>query len=113
MTYPHKLGVRKFLQRVSSSAERIGAINTIVLKDTKAGRVLLGDNIDWIGIKRCIERSGVSLQTAIVVGAGGAARAAVYAVQELRLTQSAPRQPYSRHGGEAGCKFSTYQISAL
>lgn len=84
VTFPHKLQVAGLLDSVSSAAEKIGAINTISKKDGK----LAGDNTDWSGVKTCIDSagiSGLSNAPAIVLGAGGAARAACYALVELGI----------------------------
>ncbi|KAG5803980.1 hypothetical protein H9Q74_011671 [Fusarium xylarioides] len=86
VTFPHKLQIGKFLGSVSPRGESIGAINTIVVTKLNGKRVLHGDNTDWIGIKRCVEKSGArdfASSSALVLGAGGAARAACYAGQTL------------------------------
>ncbi|VTT73624.1 unnamed protein product [Fusarium fujikuroi] len=86
VTFPHKLQIGKLLGSVSPRGESIGAINTVVVTEFNGGRVLHGDNTDWIGIKRCVEKSGprdFASSSALVLGAGGAARAACYAVQTL------------------------------
>ncbi|POR31400.1 Quinate repressor protein [Tolypocladium paradoxum] len=88
VTYPHKLQVGRLLSSVTPRADKIGAVNTIVVHQSGKGRTLTGDNTDWLGIKRCIERSGLdNLQSssALVLGAGGAARAACYAIQTLGI----------------------------
>lgn len=82
VTFPHKLQVEGLLDSVSEAGTKIGAINTISKKDGK----LLGDNTDWSGVKACIDSAGMSGLTdapAIVLGAGGAARAACYALVEM------------------------------
>ncbi|KAG4266557.1 shikimate-5-dehydrogenase [Fusarium proliferatum] len=86
VTFPHKLQIGKLLGSVSPRGESIGAINTVVVTEFNGERVLHGDNTDWIGIKRCVEKSGArdfASASALVLGAGGAARAACYAVQTL------------------------------
>ncbi|KAK2599916.1 hypothetical protein N8I77_011633 [Diaporthe amygdali] len=84
VTLPHKLQVADLLDFVSPAAKKIGAINTISKKDGK----LWGDNTDWSGIKSCIDSAGITGLAdapAIVLGAGGAARAACYALVELGI----------------------------
>ncbi|KAH7166417.1 hypothetical protein EDB81DRAFT_943309 [Dactylonectria macrodidyma] len=86
VTFPHKLQIGKLLNSVSERAEKIGAINTVVVQNVSGKRLLHGENTDWVGIKRCIERSSIrdlSSSVAVVLGAGGAARAACYAIQTL------------------------------
>lgn len=82
VTFPHKLQVAGLLDSVSAAAEKISAINTISRKDGK----LYGDNTDWIGVKTCIDGAripGLTDAPAIVLGAGGAARAACHALVEM------------------------------
>jgi pentafunctional AROM polypeptide len=89
VTYPHKLNIQPLLDSVSVSAMKIGAVNTVVVEDSASGRVLRGDNTDWLGILQCIKHSMITCQTAVVVGAGGAARAAVFALQHLGVQRIA------------------------
>ncbi|KAJ4371144.1 hypothetical protein N0V83_004360 [Neocucurbitaria cava] len=86
VTFPHKLHIAPLLDAITPCAAEIGAINTIVAQGEGGHRRLLGDNTDWIGIKNCIERSkpkNLESCAALVLGAGGAARAACYAFQVL------------------------------
>ncbi len=78
VTIPHKENVIPFLDTLDRVAEEIGAVNTIVHREKR----LFGYNTDWIGVKRALEEV-VSLadKRAVVVGAGGAARAVVYALK--------------------------------
>lgn len=90
VTFPHKLQIGKLLSSTSPQAEKMGAVNTIVVKHTNEGRILVGENSDWSGIKACIERGQcreLEASPALVIGAGGAARAACYALQVLGITK--------------------------
>jgi len=93
VTAPHKLQVGKYMDEISEEAKTMGSINTIVASLTPGTnqRKLSGDNTDWLGITRCIEGGKVDLSTtettAVVLGAGGAARAAVYAFVKLGIRQ--------------------------
>ncbi|GKT46243.1 pentafunctional AROM polypeptide [Colletotrichum spaethianum] len=90
VTFPHKLQIGKLLDSVTPCAEKIGAVNTVIVDERSGKRCLLGDNTDWHGIKRCIEKSGVEgLQSsaALILGSGGAARAACYACLELGISE--------------------------
>lgn len=92
VTYPHKLHVGRLLDTISPQAQQIGAINTIIAKQTPEGRILSGDNSDWAGIKACIDKSGLkNLESspALVLGAGGAARAACYAIKTIGIREIA------------------------
>lgn len=81
VTVPHKEAVMPFLDDISETALRIGAVNTIIPRD---GR-LIGDNTDAYGFRASIEeRFGeIKPKRAIVLGAGGASRAIIVALQEL------------------------------
>jgi shikimate dehydrogenase len=79
VSLPHKEAVMAHLDAVDETARRIGAVNTVTLRE---GR-LVGSNTDWIGLARALERaSGLAGRRAVVLGAGGTARAAVFALRE-------------------------------
>lgn len=84
VTIPHKEELRQEMDELSDAARIIGAINTITkLADGK----LHGDNTDWLGIKRQLESRLTSTPeeglTCLLCGAGGTARAAAYALQQM------------------------------
>ncbi len=77
VTVPHKQAVVPFLDEVSQAAQDTGAVNTIVNRE---GR-LTGHNTDVTGFLRALqEDAGFQAQgkRALVLGAGGSARAVVY-----------------------------------
>ena len=79
VTVPHKLNVMPHLDEISSHAKAIGAVNTVVKHDHR----LRGDNTDWTGFLSDLKFNGVDVNTpnhAMVLGAGGSARAVVYAL---------------------------------
>ena len=75
VSIPHKEAVIEHLDEVDETAQRIGAVNTVTLRD---GR-LVGTNTDWLGAVRALE-SERSLEgaRAVVLGAGGTARATAF-----------------------------------
>jgi shikimate-5-dehydrogenase len=89
VTFPHKLQVGKLLDSLSPVASKVGAVNTVVVRTLENGeRTLLGDNTDWLGIKRLIDSTSLHhlpTSAALVLGAGGAARAACYAIEDLGI----------------------------
>jgi shikimate dehydrogenase len=80
VTVPYKRAVLPHLDGLSETARRVGAVNTIVVED---GR-LLGENTDAPGLVAHLREEGVQLagRAALVLGAGGAARAAVVGLAE-------------------------------
>lgn len=77
ITIPYKTSIMEYLDEITESAGRIGAVNTIVRSE---GR-LKGDNTDWIGFVSVIQESTeIKGKTFAVLGSGGAARAAVFGV---------------------------------
>jgi pentafunctional AROM polypeptide len=90
VTIPLKEALMPHVDELSESASAIGALNTL----TRAadGR-LLADNTDWVGIRNLLavglnrRKGGRPEQlTALVLGAGGTARAACYALRQLGVT---------------------------
>ncbi len=80
ITMPHKETIIKFLDNTDSHTTKIGACNTVVrAQDGK----LYGFNTDSAGVVRPLEqRITLDKSKILVLGAGGAARAAVYGLKE-------------------------------
>ena len=79
VTVPHKEAVMPLLDEVDTAARDIGAVNTVVHSD---GR-LLGANTDLAGFLRALREDGdyePRGRRALILGAGGAARAVAYAL---------------------------------
>ncbi|HSW96739.1 MAG TPA: shikimate dehydrogenase [Candidatus Saccharimonadales bacterium] len=94
VTHPHKIAVMQYLDIVDETAEKIGAVNTIV----NNGGVLTGSNTDWIGVVDAIEKiTSLRDKKVALIGAGGAARAAVYGV----ITKGAQATIFNRTVGKA------------
>ncbi len=76
VTIPHKVAVMEYLDEVDSEALAVGAVNTIVNQDG----CLVGYNTDGRGAIRALEEAYGELEgvKAVIVGAGGAARAIGY-----------------------------------
>lgn len=75
-TMPHKVSICALLDELDPVAAAIGAVNTVVQENGK----LIGFNTDWLGILRPLEsKINVRDKRVAVLGAGGAALAAVYA----------------------------------
>lgn len=84
VTLPHKVAVIPFLDEISPLVRRVGACNTLYWQ----GEHLCGENTDVIGFMSPLLPYALPPQLpALVLGAGGAARAVVTALQELGLQQ--------------------------
>lgn len=70
VTIPYKKAVMTYLDEISPEAEKIGAVNTITVRDGK----LCGDNTDYFGFKYMVEKSGITIKDkkVLVLGSGGA-----------------------------------------
>jgi len=79
VTIPHKLAIIPHLDLIDLTAQRIGAVNTVVIE----GDRLLGYNTDVIGaMKPLDELIDLKGARAAVIGAGGSARAICYGLSE-------------------------------
>ncbi len=79
VSIPHKQAAIGLVDRIDEKARKIGAINTI----TRRGDQLIGSNTDWLGGVRALERAvNLAGTRAVVLGAGGTARALVFGLLE-------------------------------
>jgi shikimate dehydrogenase len=102
VTIPFKQDVLPLLDEVDITAQNIGAVNTVV----QCGGVFYGYNTDWMGIRRPLDHLGGA--RAIVIGAGGAAAAAVYACLDLGMQVTILNRTKERGASLArrfGCEF--------
>jgi shikimate dehydrogenase len=77
VTVPYKETVMKYLDKVRPEARAIGAVNTVF----KQGKRWVGTNTDMEGFLMALTKDGgfrPSGKKAVILGAGGAARAVVY-----------------------------------
>ncbi len=83
VTVPHKETVIPLLDKVDPAVQAIGAVNTITIERSEtADPALIGYNTDWSGFLADVQSYDVAIegQDSIVLGAGGSARAATYAL---------------------------------
>lgn len=79
VSIPHKQAMLALVDELEPVARAIGALNTVLRVEDR----LIGTNTDWIGALAALERiEPVKGQRAAVLGAGGTARAVVYALQQ-------------------------------
>ncbi len=104
VTIPHKRSVIEFMDVLTPTARSIGAINTISYQQNQ----LTGDNTDADGFLADLRRLGWfserdKLRHALILGAGGSARAVAYALfkQGWQLTIAARRIEQAESLGKA------------
>jgi shikimate dehydrogenase len=81
VTMPHKAAVAAAMDRLSPTAARLGAVNTVV----RRGRELFGDSTDGAGLVAALRADAgwdPARRRCVVLGAGGAARAVIVALAE-------------------------------
>jgi shikimate dehydrogenase len=83
VSIPHKRAILELVDEVDPTATRIGAANTVV----RTADRLVASNTDWIGAVRALERERpLAGARAVVLGAGGTARAIVFGLIESGVT---------------------------
>ena len=88
VTLPHKEQAFRIVDHLTDRAKRIGAVNTVIVEERGT---LLGDNTDGYGFVEHLRSSvrgwQASAGPAVVLGAGGAARAILVALLEAGVPQ--------------------------
>lgn len=80
VTAPYKVQAALLVDRLEGAAAEIGAVNTV---KNEAGR-LVGFNTDWTGLLGALESAEApGYSVALLIGAGGAGRAAAYALSRM------------------------------
>lgn len=98
VTIPHKETALRVVPKVDETARAIGAVNTLRLHDGN----WQGSNTDWLGAVRALKRkTPLSSRRALVVGAGGAARAVVYGLKNEGALTTITNRTVSRGEGLA------------
>lgn len=129
VTIPHKQNVIELMDELTSTAQTISAVNTIHLREGK----LIGDNTDAAGFLADLKKNtaespspilgeglGVREKSALVLGAGGSARAVVYAlltdgwdvtVSARRIEQAQELVSQFKNADAAELNVKTFQLS--
>ncbi len=81
VTIPHKRAVMACLDHISPRAEAVGAVNTVYWDNGK----LCGENTDIFGLMAPLAKLENLPPSALILGAGGGARAAVAGCRELGI----------------------------
>jgi len=82
VTIPYKEQIIPYLDRLDTYAQAIGAVNTIY----KRNEQWIGGNTDWIGFRdSLLPFMKTTKISALLLGTGGAAKAIIFALQQLRI----------------------------
>ena len=79
VTIPHKVAIMDLLDEIEPQSKQIGSVNTVLSKEG----ILSGFNTDTLGLVRSLKEHGEfdpQGKNVLVIGAGGAARAAVFSL---------------------------------
>ena len=109
ITIPHKETIMAYLDEIDEVGLAIGAVNTVVAQKG----ALLGCNTDWLGVVGALEKvTELEGKRSLLLGAGGAARAAIYGLQnrgaEVCLSNRDEERGYSL-AKEMNCTFVGWQ----
>ncbi|MGA3243687.1 MAG: shikimate dehydrogenase [Bacteroidota bacterium] len=98
VTIPHKEAIVEFVDEQSDESKAIGAVNTLIFDRDR----IHGDNTDVYGVAASLEeyRPRIQKQLAVVIGAGGSARAIIYAL----CSRFAPAEIVIANRGEERAK---------
>ena len=97
VTLPHKTAIMEYCDEIDDIATAIGAVNTVTIKDGK----LHGTNTDAFGFLENIKQNARNFDfkagKAVIIGAGGAAKAVLHAlleegVQNIVITNRTPEK---------------------
>ncbi|KAI9293199.1 Pentafunctional AroM protein [Neoconidiobolus thromboides FSU 785] len=87
VTIPFKVQIIPYLDELCPIAKSLGAVNTVIRQNGK----LKGYNTDWLGIHDLLSEKLLEInaltkkKSAIILGAGGTSRAAIYALNQLNF----------------------------
>ncbi|MEB3861748.1 MAG: hypothetical protein GSR84_05965 [Desulfurococcales archaeon] len=104
VTMPYKAVILSLLDRIEAHARIIEAVNTVY----KHPSGLAGANTDWLGVRDPVSSIAKPGGTALIIGAGGAARAAAYALRGL-----VDRVAYTSRSGVTAVKLAEWTRRTL
>jgi len=116
ITIPHKEAAYRLVDRRERAADAIGAVNTVWYE----GDALIGGNTDWLGIVGSLDDIHPgwdgSPGKVVVLGAGGSARASVFAFTERGFSVSIVNRTRARAeklAGAFGARASAHDLAEL
>ncbi|GAA6015953.1 hypothetical protein JCM10207_006818 [Rhodosporidiobolus poonsookiae] len=117
VTMPHKVAICERLDDLTEDGRNIGACNTVIIRKGPNGeRKLVGHNTDSVGVRESLLRADDShvksgkTRPGAVLGAGGACRAAVYALDQW--LNCSPIYVVNRDDAEVKAFISAFEKNA-
>ncbi|MFL5444659.1 MAG: shikimate dehydrogenase [Myxococcales bacterium] len=117
VTVPHKTAMLGLLDDLEPLASRCGAVNCVALDEGTA----IGHNTDAIGLLDALDEREVSIgERAVVVGAGGSARAAAFVLAQISALKSVAivnrslgaAQVLAHQAREAGARAEAFPLGS-
>ncbi|MGQ2907731.1 MAG: shikimate dehydrogenase [Aliihoeflea sp.] len=112
VTIPHKEAVFEAVARRDAAAGAIGAVNTLWLEKGE----LVGGNTDAYGFAANLDAGAAEwrqAETALVLGAGGAARAVLHALREAGIAKVTVANRSAARAGELALAFPGVKPAGL
>ncbi len=83
VTVPHKQGVKEYLDKLDTSAEKVGAVNVV----KRVGEQLIGYNSDYYGFMGSLENfiSKKAVDSALILGTGGSSKAVKAVLDDMEI----------------------------
>lgn len=82
VTQPYKVEIISYLDELSEEAEKIGAVNTVLIKNGKK----IGYNTDVFGFeKSLLKKKEIHHQKALILGNGGASKAVQFVLNKFNI----------------------------
>jgi shikimate dehydrogenase len=112
LTIPHKVAACKLVDALDPAAGRIGAVNLVTVD---AQSRVLGSNTDAYGFSQNLSASGFKPAggAAFVLGAGGACRAVLVALEDLGFTEIRIANRTKERAESLAREFSTPQTKIM
>ena len=82
VTIPYKAKILNYINKVDKLAKRIGAVNTVKIN---RGGLIEGYNTDYFGFMESLKKYDLKGKKATILGAGGAAKAVLVALEDMGL----------------------------
>lgn len=102
VTVPHKVEIMKYLEETDLVAQKIGAVNTVVVNNNR----WIGYNTDWYGVLKTLEQNKISKNVkTLIIGAGGASNAVIYGLQQFGISDIDITNRTMKKAVEAAEKF--------